>query len=127
MKRGVEWRIALRGRALAASPASGAMILPSQAVEAAVGPGMTGGVADELVLSVERDPATGMWRVEADDGSILEADFRTAASASRWMADHSDLSDQDARSVVMRASPRQRRELRRLLDEIEGVGAYGSA
>jgi hypothetical protein len=58
--------------------------------EAGGGPGMTGGVAEEIVMSVSRDPASGKWRVEADDGSILEADFRTAASASRWIADRAD-------------------------------------
>ena len=62
---------------------------------------------DDLIMSVERDPASGRWRVIADDGSILEADLPSVGAARRWIADRADLGD--------------RRELHRLLAEIEIV------
>jgi hypothetical protein len=92
-----------------------------EASKPASAPDMARGEAIEIVMGVARDPASGLWRVEADDGSILEADFRTAASAARWIADRADLDDREARSTIMRASPAQRRAMRRLLDEIEGT------
>jgi hypothetical protein len=51
-----------------------------------------GGLKDtaDLIMSVERDPATGRWRVIADDGSILEGDFSTAAAAWRWVDDRAE-------------------------------------
>lgn len=58
--------------------------------EAGGGPDMTGGVAEEIVMSVSRDPASGKWRVEADDGSILEDGFSTAGAARRWIMDRAE-------------------------------------
>jgi hypothetical protein len=84
-------------------------------------------VAVEFVMSVERDPQSGMYTVVGSDGSICEGPFVSRGSASRWIADRADLDDREVGSMVTRCNPAQRRELRRLLDEIEGVGAYGSA
>ena len=83
-------------------------------------------MTDCIVMNVSRS-ADGRWQVEADDGSVLEGDFASQGSAARWIADRADLSDQDARSVVMRASPRQRTIIRAMLDEIDGGGAHGQA
>ena len=44
---------------------------------------------DLIIMSVERDDA-GRWRVVADDGSILEGDFSTAAAAWRWVDDRAE-------------------------------------
>jgi hypothetical protein len=93
--------------------------------EAGGGAGMTGGGADELIMGVERDPQSGLWRVMGDDGSICEDGFASSGAARRYIEDRSDLSDHEVRSIVPRCSPGQRRELRRLLDEIEGGGGYG--
>ena len=60
-----------------------------------------------IIMSVEADGLTGKYRVCGSDGSVLEDGFSTAAAARRWIADRSDLGD--------------RRELHRLLDEIEIV------
>jgi hypothetical protein len=62
----------------------------------------------------------GRWQVEADDGSLCEAGFTSRGAAERWAEDRSDVSDRQLRSLVERCSPSQRRELRRLLDEVEG-------
>lgn len=78
---------------------------------------------DDLVLSVERDPASGRWRVIADDGSVVETDLPSAGAARRWIEDRADLSDVELRSMVARCTPAQRRELRAMLDEIEAGDA----
>jgi hypothetical protein len=36
-------------------------------------------VTHDIIMSVERDPASGRWRVVADDGSILEDGFSMRA------------------------------------------------
>lgn len=82
---------------------------------------------DALIMSVERDPATGIYTVVGDDGSIIETDLLSAGAARRFIADRTDLDDREVRSMVMRASPRQRRTMRAMLVEIgddDGGHAY---
>ena len=74
---------------------------------------------DNLILTPARSPAGG-WEVRGDDGSICEAGFTSRGAAERWAEDRSDVSDRQVRALVERCSPWQRRELRRLLDEVEG-------
>jgi hypothetical protein len=76
---------------------------------------------DRIVMSVSRS-ADGKWQVEAE-GAVIEDGFTSRGVAQRWADDRSDLSDRDARSVVMRAGPRQRTIMREMLDEIDGGGA----
>ena len=78
---------------------------------------------DDLIMSVERAD-DGRWQVEAE-GSVVEDGFMSRGSAARWIADRSDLDDRDLRSMVSRASPAQRRELRAMLDDLDGDGGYG--
>ena len=70
-----------------------------------------------VVMSVSRS-ADGRWQVEAE-GCVIEDGFASRGSAGRYVEDRSDLGDREVRSLVARASPAQRRELRRLLDEID--------
>lgn len=77
----------------------------------------------ELVMSVSR-AADGGWQVVGDDGSLCEAGFASRGAAQRSLDDRADVSDRQVRALVKRCSPAQRRELRRLLDEIDvGVDA----
>jgi hypothetical protein len=84
------WPPALRARPVAASGGAAGMDEAGIAVEAASAPDMARGGAIEIVMSVERDPASGKWRVVGDDGSVLEDGFSTAGAARRWIADRSE-------------------------------------
>ena len=80
---------------------------------------------DNIIMSVSRAD-DGRWFVRGDDGSELQGPFSSRGSAMRWIEDRADLDDRDLRSMVSRASPSQRRQLRGLLDEIDGAGGYGT-
>ena len=79
-------------------------------------------MTDDLIMTVERDPASGRWRVVADDGSILEDGFVSRGAALRYIEDRADVSDRQVRALVARCSPDQRRELRAMLDDLDGAG-----
>ena len=81
---------------------------------------------ERIVMHVSRS-ADGRWQVEAE-GRVIEDGFSSRGVAQRWCDDRSDLSDREVRAFVTRCSPGQRRELRRMLDEIDGdagAGSYG--
>jgi hypothetical protein len=78
---------------------------------------------DDLIMSVSRAD-DGRWCVVAD-GHVVEDGFASRGSATRYVEDRADLSDVELRSMVSRASPAQRRELRAMLDYLDGVGGYG--
>jgi hypothetical protein len=80
---------------------------------------------DLIIMSVERDPASGRWQVIGSDGSTLEGPFASRGAALRWIEDRADPSDVEMRSMLSRASPAQRRQLRAMLDDLDGVGGYG--
>lgn len=53
---------------------------------------------DDIIMTVERDAASGRWRVIADDGSVLEDGFSTHAAAWRWADDRTGDGLRDAAS-----------------------------
>jgi hypothetical protein len=97
---------------------------------AGAAPAATGAVTDDLIIMSVARAASGGWQVEGDDGSICENGFTSRGAAQRWLDDRSEPDDRQVRSMVERCSPAQRRELRRLLDDLDGgddagVGGYG--